>query len=738
MRNEVSGSVTGHVVQAGSIGRVSLTGPGPAEQHPVPRQLPLTVRDFTGRVEHLAALDALVPGEGASAASVVVAVVDGPAGVGKTALAVQWAHLAQRLFRDGTLYTCLRGHHPAGPAAPGDVLGGFLSALGVASEWVPAELEARAGLYRSVLAGRRVLVVLDDADSVEQVRPLLPGAAGCAVVVTGRGGLAGLVVSEGATRVPLDLCTERESLELVRAVLGPRRVDAEPEAVTGLIRACARLPLALRVAASRAETQPHLTVADLVAELSRDRWGVLSVPADPRGAVLAVFNWSYLRLTVEQARVLRRLGLHPGPEFGAHAAAAVSGLPLEDVRRALDALADSHLVERVDRDRYRFHDLLHAYATDRAEHDDGPHERELARRNLLEWYAHHVRTAYRLILPHAVDRHVGAEVDLRTEQGIAFADVASAWAWVQLEWANVVDAIRATARHELPRLTVLLASTAANALYLRGYWDVALEVCDLGLAAARAIGNRVVECNLLQRLAHTHQGAGRSREAEEVLRGALALATELDDPHLRAEVLSNLGWVCVERGGFAEAREHLLAALPLSTGLFGGRLEGFVEYNLSAAALGAGEHDRALHHAERGLALVQDDDDQDVAPYAVHRLAQVRQSTGAHAEAVALCERALAGESLRGDPRHRAAVLRTLATSLRHLGDATRAVGCEEEALAVFERFGDDRAHAVRALLEDSADGGQVVRRAGEPALSRTATSDPPGVDGVRGAGPSR
>ncbi|MBY8849599.1 ATP-binding protein [Saccharothrix longispora] len=709
MWNEAGGPVAGHVVQAGSIGHVSLAGRDPAERHPVPRQLPLVVRDFTGRVGHLAALDALVPGAeaGAGSNSVVLAVVDGPAGVGKTALAVRWAHRVQHLFTGGTLYADLRAHHPGGPggpAAPGDVLGGFLGALGVPPEWVPAEPEARAGLYRSVLAGRRVLIVLDDADGVEQVRPLLPGAAGCAVVVTSRGGLAGLVVGEGATRVPLDLCTERESLELVRAILGARRVDAEPEAVTGLIRACARLPLALRVAAGRAVIHPYLTVAELVAELGRDRWEVLSVPADARGAVLAVFDCSYRRLTGEQALVLRRLGLHPGPEFGAHAAAAASGLPLADARRVLDTLADSHLVERVARDRYRFHDLLHAYAADRAERDDGPHERERARRNLLEWYAHHARAAYRAVLPHSVDRHIGAAVDLNAEPGIDFADAAGAWA--EAEWTNVTDATRATARHGLPRLTVLLATIAASALYLRGHWDDAFEVCDLGLVAARATGDRAVECGLLQRLAHAHQGNGRLREAEDICRTALLPATELDDPHLRAEVLANLGWVCVERGGFAEAREHLLAALPLSAGAHGGRLEGFIEYNLSGAALGLGEHDRALRHAERGLALVQDAGDDDVASYAVHRLAQVRQSTGAHAEAVALCERALAGESLRGDPRHRAAVLDTLATSLGHLGDAPRAVGCRQEALAVFERFGDVRARALGALLDGPPDGG--------------------------------
>ncbi|RZS34235.1 putative ATPase [Herbihabitans rhizosphaerae] len=669
----------------------------------MPRQLPLAARHFTGRVEHLAALDALLPDESDDTCAGVISAVDGTAGVGKTALAVRWSYRVQHHFPDGTLYANLRGYGPGDPATPGEILGGFLGALGVSAQQIPAGLEAQAGLYRSELARRRVLIVLDNASAAEQVRPMLPGGPGCAVVVTSRASLTGLVVGEGATRVTLGLLTEREAVELVRATLGHQRADAEPDAVIELIKACARLPLALRIAAGRAAARPYLTVADLVAELGseRGRWEALSVSADERTSVRAVFGWSYHQLTGAQARMFRRLGLHPGPEISLHAAAAAAGVDVLEARRLLNALAESHLIEPIARDRYRIHDLLRAYAIDRADHDDTPGDRNHALRTLAEWYAHHARIAYQAIIPWNADWHAAADLDTHARPEIAFPGSVEAWAWFDRECVNVIAMVRAATRHHgLSPLAILMADVFAQALSHLATWDDALEVARLGLAAARRIGDRAAECYLLQSQGVAHQGAAHQQEAIDAFQAALALARELDDVELWALVLSYLGWVCVAQEQYAQAQEYLRSALPLVPDPKRGRLGSFIEYNLSGVYIGLGDYDQAFRHAERSLAYFRVIGYRDPEIYALHQMARARQGVGAHPDAIALCEQALAiGEPRCRDPQHRAVLLDTLGTSLLHTGDVTRAIACWREAIAIFDDLGVDRADDLRERL---------------------------------------
>lgn len=311
VRNEASGGLSGSVIQAGSIHHVSLTNSPAAPV--VPRQLPLAIRDFVGRTEHLAALDALLPTE--EAGTVVISALDGTGGVGKTTLAIHWAHRVQNRFPDGTLYVNLRGYGPGEPATPAEVLDGFLRALGCPPEGIPIGLEAQAGLYRSLLAGRRFLIVLDNANAADQVRPLLPGSAGCLALITSRASLTGLVISESAIRVTLDLLTPQEAVDLASTIIGNHRTDAEPESVVQLTQLCARLPLALRIAAHRAAARPQSLIADLVAELSdkQTRLDHLTVPGDELATVRTVLSWSDHALLADQSRMFRLLGLHPGP-----------------------------------------------------------------------------------------------------------------------------------------------------------------------------------------------------------------------------------------------------------------------------------------------------------------------------------------------------------------------------------------------------------------------------------------
>jgi tetratricopeptide (TPR) repeat protein len=691
----------GPVVQAGSIDHVSLA-PWRSDHFQVPRQLPLAVRDFTGRAEHLAALDALLTHDEDGRGAVMISALDGMAGVGKTALAVRWAHNVQHRFPGGALYVNLRGYDPGMPADPRDVLGGFLGALGVPPEQIPSGLEARAGLYRSVLAGRQVLVVLDNAKAAGQVRPLLPGDPGCLVVVTSRASLTGLVIGEGATRVTLDLLAPEEALEMVRTILGPSRADAEPDAVVELISTCARLPLALRIAAGRVTARPHRTLAELVAELRSDvgRWDALSVPADENTAVWPVFGWSYHLLTEAQARMFRRLGLHPGPEISVHAAAAVAGVEVAEARRLLDALGDAHMIEPIARDRYRFHDLLRAYAADRVDDDESPEDRERARRALIEWYAHHAVTAAAVISPMLVEWFGGIDPHARVAPLITFADPVEAWRWAGNEDINALAVIRAAARHGLDRSTVALARVTVSFLSLRALWDEALEVCRAGLAAARRLDTRAAECRLVQTLALLHWSVGEPQEADDAMQVALTLARGIDDRWLTAEVLHHLGWLSVDRALFTEARDHLLAALPLSLGAQHGRLEYIIECHLGRAYAGLGEHGRARRHTERSLALLRRSDhlcyDES---YILTRFAQTLQEAGNHDEAIAVCEQALDREQHVARPQDHATTLDTLGTSLRHIGDTARALESWREALAIFDEFGDHQAADLRERL---------------------------------------
>ena len=374
--------------------RSASRGGDPARR--APAQLPGDVPSFTGRQAELATLDSLLaelPGAPprsdrveAAATAVVVSAVSGTAGVGKTALAIHWAHRVGAQFPDGQLYVNLRGYDPEQPMSAADALARLLAGLCLAGREVPVELDERAARYRSEVAGRRLLVVLDNACSVEQVRPLLPGAASVLVVVTSRDRLAGLVAVHGARRVDLDVLPLSDAVSLLRTLIDSR-VDDDPEAAEALARHCALLPLALRVAAEMAICHPARPLAELVAELSNlRRWlDLLDAGGDYRSAVRSVLSWSYQHLTPDAAITFRMLGLHPGPDFDAHATAALADTHFDHARDLLDLLAQVHLLESASGRRYSMHDLLRAYATELATVEDDNRQRAALQR-LFDYY----------------------------------------------------------------------------------------------------------------------------------------------------------------------------------------------------------------------------------------------------------------------------------------------------------------------------------------------------------------
>ncbi len=687
----------------------------PVDRSLVPRQLPLAIRDFTGRADHVAALDDLIPADD-EAPTVVITAIDGTAGIGKTTLAVHWAHRVQHRFPDGTLHVNLRGYGPGAPATPSQVLDGFLRALDVPAEKMPVGMDEQAALYRSLLDGRRMLIVLDNANSADQVRPLLPGAAGCMVIVTSRDSLTGLVVTEAAHRLSLDLLTPPEALNLVTGIIGAEQAAAEPEAVAELLRLCARLPLALRIAASKVAAQRHTTVADVVAELADEhrRLDVLSLGSDERAAIRAVFDWSYQRLTADQAQLFRRLGLHPGPDLSLCAAAVVGEVDVAVARKLLDSLTEAHLIEPGPRERYRFHDLLRAYAADQAHRYDSQADSDRVIRTLLAWYARNACTGDELMFPShpRIPMQLPHSAATDTGQLRGFAD---ALAWLEDERTNLLAALREATQQELHRHAVHLAD-GMRFLDTLGSWDDILATDSLGLMAAEHCGDGSAERYFLRRRGEIFIDLRRWDEAWADLERALAIARTAADGFDEGVVLNDLGLLCYERGDFEEARAYLLEGLPLVRNRSPLRYEAVNEGNLSRVYVGLGQYRQALEHGERGLVLRRQIGDISGESAALHHLARAWQGLGEHRKVIDLCRAALTlgratqgkytiviGRGSRVLATTLADTLDTFAISLHHTGNSDEAIACWREAVALLEEFSyEQRAAEVRQRLNNA------------------------------------
>jgi hypothetical protein len=419
LRGETSNSASAaeNVVQAQNVhGDVHIhSGPRSLRQRLVPHQLPAALRHFINRTVERDALRTLLNGADRDS-TVVVSTVDGLAGVGKTTLVVQWSHEVAELFPDGELYVNLRGFDPAAePLAPAEALTGFLTSLGVASEAVSAEQETRAAQFRTVLHGRRVLIVLDNARDTEQVLPLLPGAPGCLVVVTSRQRLDGLVAHHGAHRLMLETLTQDEGRALVARYVDADRLGAEPDAVAALLEQCAGLPLALTLVAVQAIADPDTSLTALAADLADERERLDALDSGGRTGIRAVFSWSYRSLSPGAARLFRYLGLSNTPDISLATAAALANLNQRQCRRLLGELTRLHLLTRR-ADRYVFHDLLRAYARECAYSEDSEQERDTALKRLLDYYFNTVYSAIQKIEPTFIFTELdGMDLKLRSD-----------------------------------------------------------------------------------------------------------------------------------------------------------------------------------------------------------------------------------------------------------------------------------------------------------------------------------
>lgn len=507
----------------------------------VPKQLPAAPGGFVGRVAELETLTNLVQ-QASDVRTVTISVITGMAGVGKTTLAVSWAHSVAEWFADGQLYVNLRGYSSTNiRMTTGEAVRGFLDAFGVAREQLPESLDAQAALYRSLLADKQVLIVLDNAYDAEQVRSLLPGSPGCAVIITSRGQLISLVAAEGAHHFNVRPFADGEARQLLTGRIGPGRVAAEPDSVADIVAFCGGLPLALSIVAARAAVHPEFALGVLAGKLRRSR-GRLDAfgSADEPANVRVVFSWSYSQLGSQAARLFRLLGLHPGPDISLPAAASLAALTEDDARNTLGELAQAHMINEHAPDRFALHDLLSTYAAELADQHETEADQEAAKLRVLDHYLHTAHGAVASLYPR------WGPVDLPTlEHGVTpeiCRGYEQAWAWFDSEWPVLLAVIQQAASAGYINHAWQLSWTLMDYLDRRGYWHDLNAILEFVLDAARSQGD-------LQGQAHAHEGLGiscrwlgRFRQAEAHLREALDLFTRLDDKIGQADTHSGLVW----------------------------------------------------------------------------------------------------------------------------------------------------------------------------------------------------
>jgi len=610
---------------------------------PAPAQLPRDVPGFAGRADELAGLDTGLDTPGA------LLVISGTAGVGKTALAVRWAHRVANRYPDGQLYVNLRGFDPGGPpASPAQALRGFLDAFEVPPAKIPSDVDGKAAMYRSLLSGRRVLVVLDNARDADQVRPLLPGSPGCLVVVTSRDRLTGLLAADAARPLSLALLSTVEARQLIAGRIGTDRVAAEPEAVDEIIHACARLPLALAVAAARAAAEPHRSLAALADQLREagNTLDALGGGTDPATDLRTVLSLSYRTLDPPAARLFRLLGGHPGPDIGAPAAASLTGLSGDRVRALLSQLTLAHLLVEHPPGRYAFHDLLRGYAVELLSTVDGEGERLAASHRVLDHYVH---TSYAAAIAVNPPRDPPALPPF--EPGVfpqTFADRGPAQAWFEAEHAVLLAAVDAAVSAGLDRHACHLVWSLYNYLHERGYWDQEVAVHEVAADAADRLDDPHWQAYACRTLAGAYVQVGRFDPAHEYLRRALAAGERLEDPVSLARTHGELGYVFGRQGRYREALDHSWRA-----------------HDLSKAAAQPSDEARALNNIGWYEAVLGD-----YRPAIIHSGQALRYFQAA------------------ADIRGQAAAWDTLGLAHHRLGDHGQAIDCYLPALAVYRDLG--------------------------------------------------
>jgi DNA-binding SARP family transcriptional activator/tetratricopeptide (TPR) repeat protein len=688
----------------------------PADAEPeqgAPRELPSAVPGFTGRSAELEALGRLLDRSGEQVpGTVVISAIGGTAGIGKTALAVHWAQQVAGRFPDGQLYVNLRGYDPDQPMTPTYALATFLRSLGVPGQEIPPEANERAALFRSLLAGKRMLILLDNAGSADQVRPLLPGTADCAVLVTSRDALAGLVARDGATRLNLDSLPLHDAVALLRTLIGTR-VDAEPAAADELADQCCRLPLALRVAAELAASRPAVPLATLTGDLAdlRHRLDLLEVGGDPYAQVRTVFSWSYRRLDADTARTFRLLGLHPGPDLETYAAAALTGATVQQAGHALDLLARAHLTQPAGPGRYGMHDLLRGYARELAVAEDKEHDRKAALTGLFDHYLQTATVATGILSP-SVDAHPPRMAPSATPVH-PLDDPSAAREWLDRERATLVACTRYAAAHDWPGHATRLAGTLSHYLRSGGYLPEAIAIFGYALDAARRTGDRSAEASALTDIGYVDWWQNRLQEAADRHRQALDLFREAGDRAGEAKALRSIGLDETQLGRYEQAADHQQEALTISRDISDPHGEALALGNLGLARQLQGRYQEAADYLQQSLDLIRKIGDRSSEGVALARLGFVDLRLGRYPHAVGYLEQALGRFRETGSTIDESQALGMLGEAYAKLERYEQAIRSFEQALAICRLMHDpvieaEALNGLAGVLSRTGDTGEA------------------------------
>ncbi|OLF15366.1 ATP-binding protein [Actinophytocola xanthii] len=653
----------------------------------VPQQLPAPDRGFVNRQTELARLGKIVEvGDGGP----LVVVITGTAGVGKTSLALRWAHNLRDQYPHGQLYMNLRGYDPSLPVVPDNALGRFLRDLGVPPGAVPHALEDRSALFRSVLADRQMLIVLDNAATVAQVRPLLPGSRECLVIVTSRSRLSGLVIREGAARVELGLLSEEDAVALLRTVTQGYRGHDDHSEILELVRLCARLPLALRIAAERAAGRPRMQLSELVADLrhqSGNLWAALTPDGDEDAeAVRTVFAWSYRALPPHAAETFGLLGLHPGEDFSLPAAAALAGLATGAARRNLDALVGAQLIEHTGPGRYQFHDLLRAYAVDQLAHWDRA-EISAAVDRVLSWYLHTADAAQRLIAP--FDSYTVVGEPAPGVVPLTFESYADALTWYRTESRNIVAAVHG-ARENRRNSTAWTFAAVLRAIYMhQNHFDDWIAVGRIGLDAAVELDDDTAQSETLDTLAKAFFQARMFDEATVHHSRLLALRQRRGDRFGEAKSINALGLLALRRRQLDVARENFTAGSDMFASLGDRRMWALLRANLAETLTDYGSPVPAIDMARRALATLRDLGDGSGVGNGLFILAKALRTAGRLADAETAIAEALDIAEEHDNDVWRGHWLTELANIQLAGGRAPEALANFHDAAVLHRRLGD-------------------------------------------------
>ncbi|HEU5209438.1 MAG TPA: tetratricopeptide repeat protein, partial [Longimicrobiales bacterium] len=613
---------------------------------------------------------------------------------------LRWAHRVRDRFTDGQLYVNLRGYDPGFPVTVEYALDHFLRALNVRASDIPPDMDAKASMYRSLVAEKSILIVLDNAATVTQVRPLLPGSERCLVVVTSRSSLPGLAVRDGAQRIAVKTLTDDEAVTLLRAVTVRYRTEDSADDLAELARLCARLPLALRIAAERAAGRPKMPLSELIQDLRDESalWDALSTENDEEAdAVRTVFAWSYRALPKSTARLFRLLGLHPGPQFTLAAAAALAGQSPSKVRSQVDDLIRANLLEHICSDCYQFHDLLRAYAADQVHHEESQEEQHAALHRILSWYLAAAHAAKAMIAPGGNDFTI--ELDPRPSDIVppTFPDYAASLAWYEANRTNLMTATSTAASTGFDRIAWQITAVLARVFTARDSRDAWLDIQRKALDAAERTGDRYGQAVILDRLGITARVTRRLREAANHHRVAMEIFEELGDQFGLAKSISGLGNVSLFERDLEQARNQFMQALLIAQSIDHRSLIGVGMLTLGGISFELNHLTDAVSYLDQAVQIHHELDERREEVVALRWLAAAQRELGDHANSRRVLARGLAHAHDEQDERLESNLLIEL--GLLQIADRefADALTSSQRAATISRRLGD-RSEEAQAL----------------------------------------